>query len=183
MPGSWEDKFKESFTSLFIEGVKTMIDPKVKVTAEIIAQMACDRYENWDTILQRWATILMNSEDYDVKKNQEQIQAKLADHSNKECFKCGKLKCFVRLAMWTMMGAFGKSHYKTEGEFDEWRSITRTEEEYGKQCGVKYDLCMYLKENNDVHVNADILQRAYRFISMVTHHHMVQTRMYRRCLL
>ncbi len=40
MPGSWEDKFKEPFTSLFIEGVKTMKDPKLKLMAEITAQMA-----------------------------------------------------------------------------------------------------------------------------------------------
>ena len=51
MPGNWEDKFKESFTSLFIEGVKTMKDPKLKLTAEITAQMARDRYENWDILL------------------------------------------------------------------------------------------------------------------------------------
>ena len=38
MPGTWEEKFKEAFTSLFIEGVKTMKDPKMKLTAEISAQ-------------------------------------------------------------------------------------------------------------------------------------------------
>jgi hypothetical protein len=83
MPGNWEDKFKESFTSLFIEGVKTMKDPKLKLAAEITAQMARDRYENWDILLQRWATILKNSEDHDIKKDQGQIQANLADHSQK----------------------------------------------------------------------------------------------------
>ena len=46
MPGSWEEKFKEAYTSLFIESVKTMKDPKMKLTAEISAQMAKDRYEN-----------------------------------------------------------------------------------------------------------------------------------------
>ncbi len=63
MPGTWEEKFKEAFTSLFIEGVKTMKDPKMKLTAEISAQMARDRYENWDLLLQRWAIILKISED------------------------------------------------------------------------------------------------------------------------
>ncbi len=91
MSGSWEDKFKESFTSLFIEGVKTMKDPKLKLTAEITAQMARDRYKNWDILLQRWSTILKNSEDHEVKKDQGQIQANLADRSNKECFNCGKM--------------------------------------------------------------------------------------------
>ena len=67
MPGTWEEKFKEAFTSLFIEGVKTMKDPKMKLTAEISAQMARDRYENWDLLLQRWAIILKNSEDHEVK--------------------------------------------------------------------------------------------------------------------
>ncbi len=47
MPGSWEEKFKEAYTSLFIESVKTMKDPKMKLIAEISAQMARDRYENW----------------------------------------------------------------------------------------------------------------------------------------
>ncbi len=41
MPGSWVDKFKESFTSLFIEGVKAMEDSKL-LTAEITAQMVND---------------------------------------------------------------------------------------------------------------------------------------------
>jgi hypothetical protein len=59
MPGSWEDKFKESFTSLFIEGVKTMKDHKLKLKlklklkAGITAQMALDRYENLHILLQR----------------------------------------------------------------------------------------------------------------------------------
>jgi hypothetical protein len=74
MPGSWEDKFKESFTSLFIEGMKTMKDPKRMLTSEITAQMARDRYENWDILLQRWATILKNSEDYEEKKDQRQAK-------------------------------------------------------------------------------------------------------------
>jgi hypothetical protein len=47
MTGSWEDKFQESFTSLFIESVKTMKDPKLKLTVEITAQMARGRYETY----------------------------------------------------------------------------------------------------------------------------------------
>ncbi len=43
MHGSWEYKFKESFTSLLIEVVKTMKDPKLKLTAAVTAQMARDR--------------------------------------------------------------------------------------------------------------------------------------------
>jgi hypothetical protein len=69
IPGSWEEKFKETYTSLFIESVKTMKDSKKKFTVEISAQMARDRYKNWDILLQRWAIILKNSEDYDVKKD------------------------------------------------------------------------------------------------------------------
>ena len=65
MPGTWEDKFKEAFTSLFVEANKSMKDPKMKLTAEISAQMARDRYENWDILLKRWATIFKNSKDYD----------------------------------------------------------------------------------------------------------------------
>ncbi len=53
MPGTWEEKFNEAFISLFIEGVKAMKDPKMKLTAEISAQMARDRYENWDLLLQK----------------------------------------------------------------------------------------------------------------------------------
>ena len=56
-----------------------MKDPKMKLAAEILAQRARDRYENWVVLLQRWATILKNSEDYDVKKDRGQIQANLAD--------------------------------------------------------------------------------------------------------
>jgi hypothetical protein len=74
MPGTWVEKFKEAFTSLFIEGVKTMKDPKMKLTAEISAQMARDRYENWDLLLRRWAIILKNSEDHEVKKDHGQVQ-------------------------------------------------------------------------------------------------------------
>ncbi len=85
MSGSWEDKFKES---LNIACVKTMKDPKLKLMAEITAQMARDRYENWGILLQRWATILKNSEDLEVKKDQGQIQANLADRSKRECSKC-----------------------------------------------------------------------------------------------
>jgi hypothetical protein len=51
----------------------------MKLTAEISAQMARNRHENWDILLQRWATILKNSEDYDVKKDHGQIQANAAD--------------------------------------------------------------------------------------------------------
>ncbi len=65
-----------------------MKDLKLKLTREITEQMARDRYENWDILLQRWATILKSSEDHEVKKDQGQIQANLADLSNKECFKC-----------------------------------------------------------------------------------------------
>jgi hypothetical protein len=96
MPGSWEDKFKESFTSLFIEGVKTTKDPKLKLSSEITAQMARDRDENWGILLQRWATILKNSEDHNVKKDQGQIQVNLVDRSNKECFECGKMGHLAR---------------------------------------------------------------------------------------
>jgi hypothetical protein len=52
MPESWKDKFKEDNYLLFIEGVKTMKDPKLKLTAEITAQMAGDRHENWYVLLQ-----------------------------------------------------------------------------------------------------------------------------------
>ncbi len=118
MPESWEDKFKESFTSLFIEGVKTMKDPKLKLTAELTAHMARDRYESWDTLLQRRATILKNSEDHDVKKDQGQIQANMADHSQKECFKCRKMghlptceKVQIPGNMWSMW--WGAPYSKT----------------------------------------------------------------------
>jgi hypothetical protein len=39
MPGNWEEKFKEAFTSLFIEGIKTIKDAKMKLTAEVTAQL------------------------------------------------------------------------------------------------------------------------------------------------
>jgi hypothetical protein len=35
MPGNWDEKFKELFTSLFIEGFKITQDPKMKFTVEI----------------------------------------------------------------------------------------------------------------------------------------------------
>ncbi len=54
MRRNWKDKFKEAFTSLFIEGVKTTKDLKMKLAAEITAQMARNRYKNWDILLQRW---------------------------------------------------------------------------------------------------------------------------------
>ncbi len=59
IPGIWEEKFKEAFTTLFIEGVKTMKDPKMKLTAEISAQMARDRYEeNWDLLYSKMGDYL-----------------------------------------------------------------------------------------------------------------------------
>jgi hypothetical protein len=94
MPGSWEEKFKEAYTSLFIESVKTMKDPKMKLTAEISAQMARDRYENWDVLLQRWATILKNSEDYEISAsscmhtcNEYNIETCIA-HQMHQCHPC-----------------------------------------------------------------------------------------------
>ncbi len=35
VPGTWEEKFEEAFTSFSIEGAKTTKDPKMKLTAEI----------------------------------------------------------------------------------------------------------------------------------------------------
>ncbi len=48
MSGAWEDKFKEALTSLFVEASKTMKDPRMKSTAEILTQMTRNLYENWD---------------------------------------------------------------------------------------------------------------------------------------
>jgi hypothetical protein len=93
MPGKISSK---NLLPHYLLKVKTMEDPKLKLTAEITAQMARDRYENWDTLLQRWATILKNSEDHEVKKDQGQIQANLAGHSHKKCFKCGKMGHLVK---------------------------------------------------------------------------------------
>ncbi len=67
-----------------------MKDPKIKLTAEILAHMASDRYENWDILLQRWATILKNSEDYDIKKVMVRIQF-TPDTENRECYRCVKV--------------------------------------------------------------------------------------------
>jgi hypothetical protein len=61
-----------------------MKDPKMKLTADISAQMTRDRYENWDVLLQRWAKILKNSEDYDVKKDHGQIQANASEKDEKD---------------------------------------------------------------------------------------------------
>ncbi len=47
-----------------------MKDPKLKLTAEITAEMARDQYENWEILLQRWAIIFKKSEDREVKKDQ-----------------------------------------------------------------------------------------------------------------
>jgi hypothetical protein len=63
----------------------------MNLTAEISAQMARDRYENWDILLQRWATILKNSEDYEVKKDHGQVQANAADAERRECYRCGRV--------------------------------------------------------------------------------------------
>jgi hypothetical protein len=40
--------------------------------------------------IQRWATILKNSEDYAVKKDHGQIQANVADTETRDCYRCGK---------------------------------------------------------------------------------------------
>ncbi len=67
MPGNREDKFKEYFASLFIEGVKAMKDPKLKL----------HQLRRWSEIGLRtgtWEIILKNSEDHEEKKNQGQIK-------------------------------------------------------------------------------------------------------------
>jgi hypothetical protein len=92
-----------------------MKDPKLKLTVEITAQKARDRYENWDTFLQRWATILKNSEDHEIKKDQGQIKANLADRSNKEFYKCGKMGHLARKCRSSYVCSMrrGESHGKT----------------------------------------------------------------------
>jgi hypothetical protein len=78
-----------------MEGVKTMKDPKMKLTTEIFAQIEGDQYENWDLLLQRWAIILKNSEDHEVKKDHGQVQANWANQREKDC--SSKHSCFSNL--------------------------------------------------------------------------------------
>ncbi len=52
--------------------------------------MARDRYENWDLLLQRWAIILKNCDDHEIKKDHGQVQANSANQREKVCFKCGR---------------------------------------------------------------------------------------------
>ncbi len=55
MPGTWEDKFKEAFTYLFVEANKSMKDPKIGLTAEsILVRRVREiklRNENCDVLL------------------------------------------------------------------------------------------------------------------------------------